>query len=81
VAEGSGNPAIAWVAGSIRPTSFPAVNQTPPSGPAVIPPRELVAEGSGNSAIAWVIGSIRPIWFPAVNQTPPSGPVVMAYGP
>jgi hypothetical protein len=59
---------------------LPWVNQTFPSGPAVIP-RAAAEVGSGNS-LNWPPGVIRPIWLAwcSVNQTLPSGPLVIPRG-
>src|SRR5262245_56981584 len=75
--------------GVIRPTWFRrrsflmVVNQTLPSGPAVI--ASIAGKWSGNS-VTLPSELIRPIWtgrlpFPdSVNQTLPSGPVVIVRG-
>ena len=60
--------------------SFCQVNQTLPSGPAVIPAPPIQPQGERvNSLMAWVVGLISPIWCdaPSVNQRLPSGPGVI----
>ena len=65
----------------IRPILLPpiSVNQSAPSGPAVMPPGLPLV---GNS-LTIPPGAIRPILFPltSVNQMPPSGPDAMLSGP
>ena len=73
-------------AGVMRPTGVgldASVNQTFPSGPAVIANGAAPAVGVGNSVIAPVLGMIRAIRFAvcSVNQTLPSGPAVICCGP
>ena len=67
----------------IRPTLFPfsSVNQSAPSGPAVIPDGWLDGVGTVNSVIVPPV-VMRPILLPSnsVNQTLPSGPFVMLLG-
>src|SRR5260370_10716645 len=69
--------------GVMRPILFPplSVNQTLPSGPAVIPSGELLCVGVGN-VVMLPLGVMRPISLPpsSANQTLPSGPAVMPLG-
>lgn len=64
----------------IRPTARPSlsVNQSAPSGPAVIPIGWLFAVGTGYSVITPAV-VIRPILLAvfSVNQSAPSGPAVI----
>src|SRR5690349_4055798 len=61
LAVGTGNSAMAWVAGLIIPTWLDSVNQRLPSGPPLILQGEALAVGTGNSAKMWVAGLISPI--------------------
>src|SRR6516162_7738458 len=66
----------------ILPIVVNSVNQTAPSGPAVIPSGPLPGFGRGNSVMA-PVAVIRPIRFPgnSVNHKAPSEPTAIPIGP